>query len=204
MKQYYLTTLLIFLTATSFAQTVSFGPKAGLNVSDSDVFVGWATDNRYSVHVGGFANVRVFKFISLQGEVVYSPQGSTVSDSNQSGLNIVNRLDYINFPLLVDINFFKGLSIQGGPQLGILVNKERKDKNTGEVFDFTRDELIEPVDWSMGFGFQYRFPMGLMIQTRYHYGIVSVDSEYYRTNTNWNISVGWFFPTNKNNVEAKQ
>jgi len=71
--------LVLFTFSTfSFAQTFSFGPKAGINVSNysgGDI----NSDAKVGYHLSGMLNFGFGESFSIQPEVLFSTQGAKVS-----------------------------------------------------------------------------------------------------------------------------
>ncbi len=157
--------ILLTVFTTVHAQRTDFGVKVGLNfasVIGSDVS---GLDGRTSFHAGGIARIGVSKLFAVQPEVVFSSQGYTGS---QGSLKVTGKLDYINIPVLADFTIAKGLSLHGGPQLGISITDEV------EIGGQTMPIGAESMDFSAVAGAQYRFNIGLIIQARYATGLSNI------------------------------
>ncbi len=96
------------------AQSLDFGLKAGANFSNFSDANSLDLDTRTGVTAGVFVAAR-FNMLSIQGELLYSQQGS---DSDLLDVDF----DYIQLPLLVKLHFLRVLNLQAGPQFGYLVN----------------------------------------------------------------------------------
>jgi hypothetical protein len=118
------------------------GVKAGANISKLDG-VSFKNQFRYGYHIGGFAEIGLGEKIGLQPEVLFS-QVSTSLDSNYKNIyqDFFNsdqskvRLGYLSIPVLLNYKLIGNfLSLQAGPQFGILINKNEKlVKNGVEAF----------------------------------------------------------------------
>ena len=80
MKTLMMTHVMMFFCLSVVAQpdweTLTFGPKAGINISNLG---GDVTDNisaKLRWHVGGFASVLISEKIGAQAELIYSAQGA--------------------------------------------------------------------------------------------------------------------------------
>jgi hypothetical protein len=169
---------------TSHAQGVSFGAKAGANfasVNGDDVD---DVDGRTSLQVGGVANIGISELFAVQPEVVYSAQGFSVTED---GIEGTGKLDYINIPVLADFTIAEGFSLQGGPQVGILVTDDFEVEGQTESLD------AESVDIAAAIGAQYRLPIGLFFQARYTIGLSDIISDVDAKNAVFGVAAGWFF-----------
>ncbi|MFC7357352.1 porin family protein [Jejudonia soesokkakensis] len=190
MRKLFLLSIFIVLGCITSQAQISFGAKAGVNFAslqgdDADDIEGQTT-----INIGGIANIGITELLAVQPELVYSRQGFK-SDEN----DITVFLDYLTIPVMADFTIAEGLSLQGGPQVGININSIIKDDETENEEDL---DNVEGLDLGMGIGAQYRLPMGLFFQARYVAGLnnvfediegESVDAK----NSVISVSIGWFF-----------
>jgi len=180
--------------SSTYAQSVSFGPKVGVNFAsltgdDADML---NLDGRTSLHFGAAVNIGISELFAVQPEVVYSAQGFTLEEM---GIEGTGKLDYINIPVLADFTIIEGLSLQGGPQIGINITDEFEVDGETESLD------AESTDIGAAIGAQYRSPLGLFVQARYTIGFSNVagddedidGSDVDLKNGVFGVSVGWFF-----------
>ncbi len=133
-----------FLVAFSFyAQNVEFGVKGGLNVAffTSDADAG-DSKPKYVYHFGVTAEIPVMEKFSIQPELLYSAQGLNGKLAGKFNIEPIRgifpkgakgsyevkseeSLTYINIPVMMKYYVFKGLSLEVGPQLGILVGAKQ-------------------------------------------------------------------------------
>ncbi len=171
---------------TANAQGVSFGAKAGANFASLNGDDADNLDGRTGFHVGGVVNIGISEIFAVQPEILYSSQGYKF---NSAFGDVKGMLDYINIPILADITVVDGLSLQGGPQVGINISaKAKADGETGDIDD------VETLDIGFGGGAQYRLPdMGLFFQARYVIGFSDVITDVTAKNNVISLSAGWFF-----------
>lgn len=187
MKNFFLVAAIaVFGFTTSHAQ-IMFGAKAGANfasVTGSDVD---NVDGRTDFHVGALANIGINEWFAIQPEVVYSAQGFSFDDD----ADIEQSISYLNIPIMADFTIAEGLSLQGGPQVGIKVGS--KFKVDGDDID-EDDDGIESLDIGTGIGAQYKLPdLGLFFQARYVVGFTDIIEDVDASNSVISLSVGWFF-----------
>ena len=98
---------------------------------------------KYGYHVGGFAEIGLGDKLGLQPEVLFN-QVSTTVDSNYKHIyqNVFNsnqstvKLSYLSIPVLLTYKLIGNfLSLQAGPQFGILINQDKTLlQNGGDAF----------------------------------------------------------------------
>ena len=166
----YLVILLVTLTAsaTSFAQ-FRIGPKLGANMGkiDGNKF---SESYKLGYHLGVFAEIPLGKKFGIQPEVLWNQINSdTVSGFSNlyTGLNQQNlsnpQLNYLSIPLLLTYKPAKVLSLQAGPQFGILINKDKNIFQNGK-------EAFKNGDLSMLFGAQLNI-LRVRVYGRYAIGL---------------------------------
>jgi hypothetical protein len=132
----------IAFSATASAQGIRFGVKGGASLykiagqSFSEKF-------QYGYHVGGFAKVKINKKWSVQPEVLFNQQNTTL-DSNFKSLyaSIINpayvkdvKLHYLSIPLMINYKLNGLMSLQAGPQFGVLIDSHKNLlQNGGDAF----------------------------------------------------------------------
>ncbi len=177
------------------AQDVKFGVKGGLNIANisnmqiEDVKL----DSRMAYHLGVMAEVKLNNQFAIQPELLYSLQGAS---KEVEGTTATIALDYINIPVMAKYFVIDGLSLEVGPQLGILITGESTIK--GEEVDESGDikKYVKSVDFGLNFGAGYtynNFNLGL----RYNLGLTDIrkGDEIKKTLKNgvFQLSVGYFF-----------
>lgn len=130
----------LFLAHASFAQ-FTVGIKAGANITKVDG-KSFKDEFRYGYHLGGFANFGIGGRFSIQPEVLFN-QYNTQTDSSFSNIyqnafsgNNNIKLGYLSIPLLLNYKLGSLLSLQAGPQFGILLDRNKKLLQNGkDAFD---------------------------------------------------------------------
>ncbi|WP_297822245.1 porin family protein [Segetibacter sp.] len=132
-----LTVMLVAMMGVANAQKFNFGGKIGSNQTKIS---GQAFKDGYELgyHVGAFAEIDVTSKWGIQPEVVWN-QTNTKSSSNLS--DITNnfqqntkdiKLNYLTIPILLRYNVGSLLTLNVGPQFGILLNKNETLWNNGK------------------------------------------------------------------------
>jgi len=110
------------------AQKLHLGIKGGANINKLD---GRSFDDEFSFgyHVGGFFSVGLGKKFAIQPEILFN-QINVDTSSNFSSVYQFNKVDkiqlrYVSIPILLNYKPIKFLTLQAGPQFGILTNKSK-------------------------------------------------------------------------------
>lgn len=135
-------TFLLTLAAASNAQGFRLGAKAGANLTKLS---GQSFNQEFDLgyHLGGFAEIDFSKRLGIQPEVLFNQ----VNAKRSSGFNSIYtnlsdpnaaadiKLNYLSIPVLLRYNVGKMLTLNVGPQFGILIDKhETLLKNGKEAF----------------------------------------------------------------------
>lgn len=179
--------LIILLCTTAQAQEISFGLKAGYNLSEIK-----NSDNMYDyglrggLHIGGLAELTLSDRFSLQSELFYSQQGASKTTYDWPYIyedEII--LNYINLPVLAKFYIVEGLAIEAGPQVGYLLKAEQTDIRRQDIgIDSDIKDHLRTIDFSIAGGVSYEFPLGLFFQARYANGITYIEEGSYTTSKN--------------------
>ena len=155
-------------------EAVRFGAKAGLNIAS---ITGDFTDelsSKIGFTLGGVVEIPVRDKFAFQPEVLFSTQGAKYEDSDvgYSDESTV-KLSYINIPMMAKFYVAEGLSLQAGPQLGILVSAKDEGEYTEQNVTVEYDTDIKDDLSTVDFGLNIRqFDGELAINT----GIAKLDA----------------------------
>ena len=178
MKKSMLVLCTLFLCATVAAQTdkVKIGVKAGLNISSltSDENELDSSD-KTGFTAGIMAEIPLAKNFSIQPEVLYSQQGMKFSysdvDVQNSHYKSTIGLNYLNIPVMLKYYVVKGLSVQAGPQIGILLKANNKYQDNFLGYEnhetFNLSDYANGIDTSVNFGLGYQFKNKFYTDLRY-------------------------------------
>lgn len=121
--------ILLITATTSFAQGLKFGPKVGANLGKIE---GQRFSDQYalSYHAGFFVELKLGDKWAFQPEVLWNQvKVDTVAGFNniyQQNLRISDlKLNYVSIPVLLNYKPGKILTLQAGPQFGILMDRNK-------------------------------------------------------------------------------
>jgi hypothetical protein len=141
--------VLLFISSSLFSQGLTFGIKGGANLGKID---GQSFKNEFTLgyHVGAFATIGGKKW-AIQPEVLLSQvNADTATSFNQVyQFNKVSKiqLKYLTIPIMLNYNLSNLLTIQAGPQFGILLDQNKNLVQNGK-------DAFKSGDFSLGAGLQ--------------------------------------------------
>lgn len=181
--------LLVF-TSLGFSQSFHLGIKAGANLGKVS---GQPFKDEFTLgyQVGAFATIGFDKF-GIQPEVLFN-QVNVDTASNFSQIyqfNHVNKIQLksLTIPVLFNYNPNKILTLQAGPQFGILIDNNKKFVQNGE-------DAFKSGDFSVVGGVQLNI-LKLRIYGRFVGGLTNIDnianSDAWKTHS-WQLGIGYSF-----------
>lgn len=173
MKSFFLSAILAsFFFSFASAQGFGVGIKVGTNInkiqgqSFKDQFT-------YGYSAGVYADIKVSNKWSIQPEVLFN-QVSTDTSDRFSDLYKINsdkiskiKLNYLSIPILLNYNVSKGISLQAGPQFGVLMSQSKDLLQEGK-------EAFKSGDFSMVGGLQLKFS-SIRLYGRYAIGLSNIN-----------------------------
>jgi hypothetical protein len=166
------------------------------------------TSTRTGFHAGGYVNVPLNDFISVEPGLYFSQKGYEMKgDINIKSLDFIGanasaelQSSYIDLPVLLRVHLVKGLHIYAGPQVSYLA-KNNLQVQAGALglslfkrnIDVTKQ--FSKWDFALAGGVGYQFENGLSLQAGYDYGLSKVDanSNFRSYNTAVKVGVGFSF-----------
>jgi hypothetical protein len=191
-------------------QKVKLGVKAGLNIA-SLTFDESELDSsgKTGFTAGIMVEIPMAKNFSLQPELLFSQQGTKTSFSDaevtNSNFKSTIELNYLNIPVMLKYYVIKGLSIQAGPQIGILLKANNKYQDNFLGYEnhesFNLKDYSTGIDTSVNFGLGYQFKDKFYADARYNISYSNVfkegDVNHFINNDMKNrvfqVSIGYFF-----------
>ena len=136
---------MILMTQVSIAQ-FRVGGKAGVNITKvkGEAF---RDEFQYGYHLGGFAEIGVGDKWAIQPEVLFNQYQTRVDSSFKNiysnALDFSNyqdvKLNYLSIPVLLNYKVGSLLTLQAGPQVGILVDQSKNLLQNGREAFSTGD-----------------------------------------------------------------
>lgn len=156
MKSILLTLLFVTVTTFSFSQEVSYGVRAGVNISNLDFDPDATFDNQHrnGFAFGGFVDYGITENFSVQIEIQYSGEGAKADEI---------RADYIQLPIMARFSLGDKFTIGVGPMASL---KTWKNKDAFSTFAFS----------GIG-GIEYMINDELFVDARVHYGLGNILNE---------------------------
>jgi hypothetical protein len=157
--------------SVSFAQGLHIGVKGGANIFKVDG-KSFQDEFKFGYNLGAFAEIGLGQKWGLQPEVIWNQTNfrtDTTFRSVYSGSinDYKGNLNYLSIPLLLSFKPSKILTLQAGPQFGILINKEKDLLKNGQ-------EAFKSGDFSMLGGVQLNLG-GAKIGGRYVVGLSNIN-----------------------------
>ena len=143
MKKISIMIIIALTSASAFCQSVSLGPKVGLNISN---YTGGDLESNalIGVHLGGILNLGLGKSFSLQPEVLFSTQGAKIVTNSQKK---DFKTTYVAVPVMAKFKSAAGLYFEIGPQVSFRTSEDIPDK--------TIDQFSKNLDLAVGVGVGY-------------------------------------------------
>lgn len=164
MKRIVLSIVACLVFGFANAQSVRFGVKAGLNVSN---FTGYQEDVKSlpGFHIGGFTELKVAKKFAIQPEFLFSTQGTTVEGFNGNSNSSI-KLNYLNIPVLAKYYVTDAFTVEAGPQIGFLLSAKYRGSDV--------HDLYKTLDFGLNVGCGYEFTDNISLGVRYTFGLTNV------------------------------
>lgn len=149
MKLIPLVIFFLFLSPTLFSQALTFGIKGGANMGKIS---GQSFKDEFTLgyHVGAFATIGGKKW-AIQPEVLLSEVNSDTA-TNFSQIYQFNRISKVKLqalliPIMLNYNVSNLLTLQAGPQFGVVLDKNKDLLQNGK-------EAFKSGDFSLAAGLQ--------------------------------------------------
>jgi len=132
----------------SFREKLSFGLKAGVNISNVYDSEGeqFNADAKFGLAAGAFVAIPLGKYFGVQPEVLFSQKGYKGSGSILgSNYNFTYTSNFIDVPLLFALKPISLITIVAGPQYSFLVSDKYEFNsaivNTNQENEFNNDNI---------------------------------------------------------------
>ena len=179
-----------FIFSAAHSQGFHLGIKGGANISKLTGKT-FTEEFGYGYHLGGFAEIGLGDKFSIQPEVLFNQYSqdtaskfNTVYDLKASRGNI--KLNYLTIPILLNYKASSFLSLQAGPQFGILMDQNVTVVQNGK-------EAFSKGDFSMLAGVQLKLA-SFRVYGRYVVGLSNlndIDNKDKWKNQGFQVGVGF-------------
>jgi hypothetical protein len=214
-------TIISILMINSLNAQVTYGIRSGVNYATwkgDDIQIiedlvdktkGYVeTKGRTGMHIGGYVHIPITNGLAFEPGLAYSKKGYSLKGDFQIPVlkyfNINARAQvqshYIDIPLVMKANVYKGLQVYAGPQVSYLVRSTLNAKlGVFGITLFNRGigitERFNKIDMGLTGGIGYQFNNGLNVQAGYDYGLSKLDKNdnYAANNRVVKVSVGFSF-----------
>ena len=172
------TKISVLIACIIFAQAavaqINFGIKGGVNITKVEGKA-FKDEFRYGYHLGGFAEVGLGEKWGIQPEVLFN-QYQTRADTSfknvyQNALDFSNyqdvKLNYLSIPILLNYKLANILTLQAGPQFGVLISQDKNLLQNGK-------EAFKNGDFSLLGGAQINISK-LRLTGRYFVGLNNIN-----------------------------
>lgn len=171
MKSKLLLVLFVSLVSSAaFSQRIRVGFKGGAAINKLSG-KSFKDEFSFGYHAGGFVEIGLGKKFAIQPEILFSQTNLDTSKTFSSVYQFKQidkvKLNYLSFPILLNIKPVKMLTIQVGPQFGILMNKSSTVLKNGQ-------QAFKTGDFSMLGGVQVNISH-FIIYGRYAVGLSSIN-----------------------------
>lgn len=162
--------LLFFGLMNANAQGFHVGAKAGLNINKI-AGRSFNDEAQYGISAGGFAEIDFAKKWGIQPELLWNQSKTTTTNDPESVIpgafeNQDITLNYLSIPILLTYRPVPVLSLQAGPQFGILLSQTNFVENVKDAF--------KKGDFSMVAGAQVNLG-GFVAGARYYIGLTNLN-----------------------------
>lgn len=144
--------VLFFSLMLNSANAQGWGVRAGANISTLSGNDIGDIKSQIGAYAGVYKEFQIIeKLLFIQPEVQYSKQGFDTDEKNYN-------LNYVQIPIMAKLYFLKVISVETGPQFGLLVNDNVDDSDGFE---------LNTSDPAWAFGLNFNLPLHLSVGARY-------------------------------------
>ena len=190
-KKLFLLLLTITVSMLSMAQGLHLGAKAGVNLLKVDG-KSFSEEFRFGYNLGAFAEINFNKKWGIQPEVLWNQTNtrttgefSEIYPTSTADIKDV-KLNYLSIPILLNYRPIKLLTLQAGPQFGILMDGNKNLLQNGK-------EAFKKGDFAMLAGAQINLA-GVKLGGRYQIGLSNIndiDNQDKWKNQGWQLYAGF-------------
>jgi len=177
----FLISVSLFVSSSLFSQALTFGIKAGANLGKIS---GQSFKNEYNLgyHAGAFVEIGGKKW-SIQPEVLFNQVNTDTATSFNEITGFKNvgqiQLHYLSIPIMLNYKASNLLSLQFGPQFGVLIDKNQSLVQNGK-------DAFKSGDFSLAGGLQLNL-LKFRVYGRFIGGVTDINN--LTNNDTWKIQM---------------
>lgn len=199
-----------FMFSEAKAQTISVGPRLGVNFSNISTEEDLDTKMTTGIHGGVAVNIGLNDMFSIQPEILYTQKGYEVETTGEFlGYPVKMEqdatLNYLQIPVLARLSFGDDTKffVNAGPSFGFGMGGKAKTTTTFMGKESNEDTDIESGDMEMDLGLMVGAGVGikagpgmLTLEGRYDHGFSAIfkDVPNETKNRTIGVSVSYMFP----------
>ncbi|WP_186756943.1 porin family protein [Echinicola salinicaeni] len=120
-----------------------------------------SSDRNSGFHAGFYKKIKLLGLLGVEPGIQYSQKGGEIDDMGTKG---VERLHYIDVPVLVRLGFLPLINVFAGPQASFLVARKYEG-----VTDISSINELSKVDFGGVVGVGVNLPLGFNVQGSYDF-----------------------------------
>lgn len=169
--KYCLLIAFVFFTSSLFAQGFTIGIKGGANLGKIS---GKSFKNEFTLgyQIGGFATIPLGSKIAIQPEVLFNQTNVDTSSqfSDIYAFNKINNIELkqLTIPIMLNYNLNKYVTLQVGPQFGVVINQDKNLVQNGK-------DAFKSGDFAVAAGLQLNLSK-FRVYGRFSGGVTDLDN----------------------------
>ncbi|MFC2087898.1 porin family protein [Bacteroidota bacterium] len=166
-----LITGLLILSIQVDGQTFKGGISGGFTTTQIDGD-NWGGFNKLGLHAGGYVFTELNKYLKAQFEIRYVGKGATSGFNIQNSTFAVNSLNYIEFPVSLNVLYGDKYIIEAGIYEGFLLYRYVYDESG--VLNANDNDEYKRLDTGLFGGLGYKISEKLDFRVRYSYSLFKI------------------------------
>ena len=195
-RLFWITVLGACVSATASAQEITYGPEAGVNLSNVSGDMP-NTDMKLGIKAGAVVNIPAGGGFYLQPGLFFSQKGY---QSAILGIDTRFNLNYVELPVnilyMFDLGNAGAIFASAGMYAALAVNGTIKIEDVSKDIDFGSDgDEKKRFDYGANFGIGYETRWGIYLRGQYGLGLANVtaDDDFSMKNNGIQITLGYLF-----------
>lgn len=169
--KYFLLIAFVLFSSSLFAQGFTLGIKGGANLGKISGKT-FKDEFKLGYQIGGFATIPLGGRIAIQPEVLFNQTNVDTSSqfSDVYDFNHINNIELkrLTIPIMLNYNLNKYLTLQVGPQFGIVMNQDKNLVQNGK-------DAFKSGDFAVAAGLQLNL-LKFRVYGRFSGGVTDIDN----------------------------